>query len=97
MTKLQFKKHFEDGSKFGLMVSAKVRELIEYYNVPSLFVFQKEFNEWINSIPRRNAYSIDNAFRLKINNSKATISKHFMGSDKDPKVYFEIREEATND
>jgi hypothetical protein len=96
MPKLIFKQNFQDSSRFGLLVAAKVKEMIEYYEVSSLLLFQKEFNEWIISIPRKNAYSIDNAFRLKVENSKATISKHFMGSEKEPKVFFEIWEEVNH-
>lgn len=83
-------------SKFDLLVSAKVKELIEYYKVPSLFVFQNEFNQWLNSVPKKNAYSLDNAYRLKIAKGKAEIWKNFSGSDKDPVLAFEIWEEVDN-
>lgn len=97
MPNLLFKKHKSDSSKFGLMVSAKVRELIEYYDTPSLLIFQKEFNEWINSIPKKNAFSIDNKYRFKVSKGTGQIWIHFMGSDKDPVLAFEIEEEVPNE
>lgn len=97
MSSLLFKKHKSDSSRFGLMVSAKVKELIEYYGTPSLLIFQKEFNEWITSIPRKNAYSIDNKYRLKVTEGKGQIWMHFMGSDKEPVLAYEICEEVCNE
>jgi len=97
MSKLTYTKLINHGSgRFNLMIDAKVKELIDYYQISSLFTFQHEWESWINTIPLRNTYSITNAFKLKINNGVGKIWKHYTGSDKDPVLIYEIREEATN-
>lgn len=97
MPKLKYKRVLKsDSSKFALMVSAKIKELIDFYEISSLFIFQKEFNKWINAVPQKNAYSISNAFRLKIDNCEGKIWKHNMGSDKEPVLFYEIWEEVSN-
>ncbi len=97
MAKLQWKRlRLLSKSKFDLLVSAKVRELIEYYQVSSMFIFKREFDTWLKSVPKRNAYSLDNAYGLKITEGKGEIWKNFAGSDKDPVLVYEIWEEVEN-
>lgn len=99
MAKLKFKKLANDGrGRFSLLVGAKIKELIDWYQISQIEVFQKEFNEWIQSIPKKNAYSLQNTYRLKefwLDN-KVQIWKHPMGSDTDPVLVYEICEEVSD-
>lgn len=98
MAKLQYKQLRKGGfGRYDLLVSAKVKELIDYYEISSLFVFQKEFNEFLKGQPKKNGNHITLCYKIKVENSLGQIWRHFSGSDKDPILIYEITEkEATN-
>jgi len=97
MGKLTYTKLRSGGTgRYDLMVDAKVKELIDFYKIPSLFTFQHELKQWIENQPKKNAFHFWNAYRIKVENSVGQIWRHFSGSDKDPILIYEIREEATD-
>lgn len=93
MVKLKFTKHINDSSsKFDLMIAAKVKELIYFFAIDHLAVFEKEMNDFIISFPKKNAYSLDNAYKVKSIGNRVEIWKHFAGSDKEPVLAYTVEE-----
>jgi hypothetical protein len=93
MAKLAFKKLQNHGNgRFNLMIDHKVKELVCFYGLPSLVVFESQFKTWIETVPQLNGYSIRNAYKMKIANGVCQIWKHYAGSDKDPILIYEIKE-----
>ena len=78
--------------RYDLMVDAKVKELIDWYEISMLLTFAAEWEEWKAGIPDTNAFSFANAFRFNIKNGVGQICRHFSGSDKDPVLVYEIKE-----
>lgn len=98
MPKLTYTKLRNNGTgRYDLMVNAKVKEMIDYLGISSLFVFQHEWNLWSSAQPKRNAFHFWNAYQMKVEKGVGQIWKHFSGSDRDPVLIYEIREEVNND
>ncbi|EMS34591.1 hypothetical protein C943_03278 [Mariniradius saccharolyticus AK6] len=97
MAKLTYTKICNNGTgRYDLMVNHKVKELIDGLGIASLLVFQHEWNHWSAAQPKRNAFHFWNAYRLKVEKGVGQIWKHFSGSDRDPVLIYEIREEVSN-
>lgn len=78
--------------RYDLMVDAKVKELIDWYEISMLLTFAAEWEEWKAGIKDSNAFSFANAYRFQIKNGVGQIWRHFSGSDKDSILVYEIKE-----
>lgn len=98
MAKLKYTKIRSGGTgRYDLMIDAKVKELIDYYEISSLLIFQREIKQFIESYPKTNAFHFCNAYRVKIEKGILQIWRQFSGSNKDPILIYEIREEVSHD
>jgi hypothetical protein len=93
MAKLSYTKlNSPSRGRYDLMVDAKVKELIDWYEISMLLTFAAEWEEWAVGISDTNAFSFRNAYRFKIENGVGQIWRQFSGSDKDPILVYEIKE-----
>lgn len=97
MAKLNYTKLRSGGTgRYDLLVDAKVKELIDFYELSMLLTFVVEWEEWRAGIKNKNAFPFYQAYRLNVTQGKVEICRHFSGSDKDPILIYEIREEVSN-
>lgn len=96
MAKLSYTKLRSGGKgRYDLMVDAKVKELIDFYEISMLLTFITEWEEWRAGIAQKNAFSFQNAYRLKVENGVCQIWRHFADLHIDPILIYEIREVAS--
>lgn len=97
MPKLTYRKLRSGGTgRYDLMIDAKVKELIDYYQIDSPFILIDELQRYIDSHPKKNAFHFWNAYRLKLEGRNVQIWRHFADLHKDPILIYEIGEEVTN-
>jgi hypothetical protein len=95
MSKLTYKKLRSGGTgRYDLLVDAKIKELIDFYEISLLLTFVVEWEEWRAGIPQKNAFPFYHAYRLNVTEALVQIWRHFADLHKDPILIYEVREEA---
>lgn len=97
MAKLQYKQLRSGGTgRYDLLVSHEVKQLIDTYDIHSLFTFQSEFNEFLNRVTVKNGNPITLTYKMKVEKGVGQIWRHFAGSDKEPILIYEITEKEVS-
>jgi hypothetical protein len=97
MARLTYKMIRSGGSgRYDLMISAKVKELIDYYKIDSPFVFIDELQRYIDNTPKKTAFHFWNAYKLKLEGRIVQIWRHFADLHQEAVLVYEIKEEADN-
>lgn len=69
-------------NQYDLLVSAKIHELVNYYEMTDIHQIKNELEEYINNYPMKNAFPMALAFKFKIEKDELLIYRAFSGSDK---------------
>jgi len=96
MAKLNYKFYSQNSTRYALLIRAKIKELINFYEIEFTSVMQSELQTWIDNYPNSNSFELKYAYRIEREGPIIRVWRCFPDG-KEPVLFARIWKEASNE